>query len=245
LKLTDRERVLLNIAVETAGSVHDSMERLQHGWTLRMTFGRPAAQFVPRELANKLEMPLKPGDIVRCRTNPNHAWGISEFVEQTGYSDFLLRVIGGPELLRMGNEDLDVLRFMRPEMLYTGKKHQMYRWAHKAFQERYNPKGDYFKRCGGVEFDGDRMVWWSRAHIWQDRRDRKGEPTLHAQPRRFEMQWSNKTRLKDTIAAMLEQGFAEAYEFTEEEPTRGNAGKMSFTADSLRRDLASAGVDLP
>lgn len=46
LKMSDRERVLMNIAVDTAGTVHDEMQRHECGWTLRHTFGKPSPQFV-------------------------------------------------------------------------------------------------------------------------------------------------------------------------------------------------------
>src|SRR5690348_13756155 len=96
---SDRERVLMAIAVQTAGTVHDQMKRLDYGgWQLRFIFDRPAPQFIPTELADIIKMPLVPGDIVRCKTNPYHAWGISEFVERRGVADFVLKQIGSDKL---------------------------------------------------------------------------------------------------------------------------------------------------
>lgn len=235
---SDRDRVLMNIAVDTAGTVHDSFERVAGGWRLRFTFDRPSAQFIPEKLAQALKMPLQPGDIVRCKTNPNHRWGISEFVERLGYAEFLLREIGGDRLLKMGNESVDVLRFMSPSRLYTGAKHRVYRWVtEKAFSERYNPDADYFKRCGGVEFDGDTLVIWSRPHIWVMERVVDGQ-TQYAQPRRIILEWSSKTRLKDIVDAMKEQGFAEDFEFSPERPLEGMAGFATATKDSLASVLS-------
>lgn len=235
---TDRERVLMNIAVDTAGTVHDTMQRLGDGWHLRFSFDHPAPQFIPEELADKIEMPLTAGDVVRCKTNPNHRWGISEFVEKFGYSDFLLREIGGSKLLKMGNESIDVLRFMRPSRLYTGAKHRIYQWATgKAFSERYNPDADHFKRCGGVEFDGDTLVLWCRAHIWAMERKGEGGSPLYAQPKRFTMTWDDSTKLKGIIDAMRAQGFAEPFEYTPEKPTEGQAGYAKFTRDDVMRAI--------
>lgn len=238
--MDDRERVLMNIAVDTSGYCFDTFERLNGGWKLKFRFGRCAPQFVPEEMATKLNMPLKPGDIIRCSTNPNHAWGISELVEKTGFSDFLLRMIGGEKLLNMGNESVDVLRFMSPYRLYTGHKFQVYKWASsKAFSTRYNPQADYFKRCGGVDIDGDDLIIWSRPHIWASEKTIDGV-TLFAQPRRFAMKWSDKTKLKDIVGAMLSQGFADEFEYLPTEPTEGQAGRAKITRDALLGVLNSA-----
>lgn len=237
-EMTDRERVLMNIAVDTAGTVHDQMKRLVSGWTLRYRFESPAPQFVPEELAKAIEMPLGPGDIVRCKTNPNHLWGISEFVERQGHAAYLLREIGGERTCNMGNESVDVLRFMPESRLYTGTKNRLYHWARgKAFQERYNPAADRFKRCGGVEFDGDVLIIWLRAHIWVMEKKPKDGPVLHAQPKKFTLKWSDKTRLKDIVGAMRDQGFADEFKYGPEAPTQGQAGYAKFTKADVERAL--------
>jgi hypothetical protein len=235
-KRSDFERVLMNIAIDTAGSVHDEMRRLASGWQLRFTFDCPAPQFIPLEMAKAIDMPLKKGDIVRCQTNPNHHWGISVFVEQLKYSEWLLQEIGGDRQLKMGNESLDVLRFMQPSRLYTGHQRQVYLWASsKAFSKRYNKQADYFKRCGGVTFNGDTLIIWCRPHIWT--MEKKGEDgvTLYAQPKKFTMQWGEKTRLKDIITTMRDQGFGSEFEFSPMKPTEGQAGYARFTKSDLEK----------
>ena len=237
--MTDKERVLLNIAVDTSGSIWDKTERLQRGWALRFTVsGRPAPQFIPIELAEIINLPLKSGDIIRCCTNPNHDWGISEFVEQKGYADFLLREIGGKRLCNMGNESIEVLRFMRPERLYTGLKYKLWKWAYKAFQERYNPNYSYFKRCGGVEFENDYLILWSRAHIWAMQKHPKMCPVLFAQPKKFIIPYTNKTRLKDIVNSMEEQGFADDYVYLPYKPTEGQGGYATFTKEDVLKVIA-------
>ena len=237
-KMSDRDRVLMNIAVKTAGSVHDKMRQLDIGWSVRFLFDRPAPQFVPAEMADQLGMPMKPGDIVRCQTNPYHRWGIAELVKCYGFSDFVLREIGGDALFNMGNESLDVLRFMPESLLYTGAKYRIHEWASgKAFRRPHNPDADHFKRCGGVKFDGDTLIVWSRPHVFGAERQQKGGPTLYAQPRKFTLPWGEKTRLKDIVNAMREQGFAEDFEYAPEEPTEGQSGYAKFTRADIERIL--------
>jgi len=232
------ERVLMNIAVDTAGSCFDKMVRLNGGWHLRFRFDHPVAQFIPLEMAESIDMPLKKGDIVRCKTNPNHHWGISVYVDKLGYSDWLLQEIGGDAQLKMYNEDLDVLRFMNPTRLYTGHQQKVYQWASsKAFSERYNEEARQFKRCGGVEFDGDILTIWCRAHIFAMERQGDNEEILYAQPKKFTIPWGKTTRLKDIIAAMSEQGFGSDFEYAPEKPTEGQAGYASFTHVAVRKPL--------
>lgn len=238
-KRNDFERVLMNIAVDTAGTVHDSIHRLASGWQLRFTVNdNPAPQFIPLELAKGINMPLTKGDIVRCRTNPNHHWGISVFVEQLGYSDWLLQEIGGTAQVKMENESLDVLRFMSLSRLYTGHQYQVYLWAaRKAFSEKYNKEADYFKRCGGVEFKGDTLTIWSRAHSFSMDKKTDDGMILYAQPKKFTLKWGKDTKFKDIIAAMHEQGFGTDFEYLPEKPAEGQAGYACFTKKDVEKIL--------
>jgi len=231
---TERDRILMNIAVDTAGSVHNKINRLENGWSLRFCFDNPAPQFIPTELADKIDMPLKKGDVVRCQTNPNHHYGISEYVESKGYSEWLVKEIGGERLCNLSNEGLDVLRFMAPHRLYYGTKSKLYVWATtKAFSGRYNPDAQHSKRCGGVEFDEDKMIIWRRAHVWYQ----EGKNGTHAQPKRFEMKWDDKTRLCDIVGSMKDQGFADDFEYATKEPTNGMAGCAKFTRNDIVKVL--------
>lgn len=232
----DFERVMRNIAIDTSRNFSDSMVRLGSGWNLWVRFGEPAPQFMPRDMASSIGMPLKDGDIVRCFTNPEHHWGISVLAQQLGNSEWLLQEIGGESRLKMSNEDLYVLRFMIPERLYTGHQYKIYRWVkQKAFSERYNKKADeYFKRCGGVEFDGDDLIIWCRPHVLG--LDRKVDGvTLYAQPKKFVMKWNERTRLKDIVSTMCEQGFGDDFEYAEEEPKIGMGGMAKLTKDDIDR----------
>lgn len=229
-KRSDFERVLMNIAIDTAGTVFDSMQQIHSGWQLRYRFENPAPQFIPLEMAKAIAMPLKKGDIVRCWTNSNHHWGISVFVEQLNESNWLLQEIGGKEQLKMYNEDLDVLRFMSPARLYIGHQLQVYLWAsQKAFSKRYNKEASYYKKCGGVKFDGDMITIWSRPHSWLMKKEENHGTVLYAQSKKFIIKWGNSTRLKDIIDAMREQGFGLEFEYKTEKPIDGQDGYVIFT----------------
>lgn len=248
--MKDRERILMNIAIATSGSCHDAMTPLQNGWRIRTSFGQPAPQFLPLDLCNILEIPLEEGDIVRCETNRNHPWSISQFVRINsengggfGSKEYLCREIGGDKICRISNERLSVLRFISKPLLYSGKEKQIYDWGQKAFMKRYNPDADRYKRCGGVNVKPDEVIIHSRAHIFAQERT-EGEKTLYAQPRKFVVPWDKKTRLKDIVAAMREQGFAKDYEYGEEEPTEGMGGCCKMTKASVTKALEDSGIQM-
>jgi len=201
--------------------------------------GRPATQFMYPDFAKKLGMPLKAGDIVKCNTNPRHDWGISEYVEPCD-DGAILRELAGTRLLRMQNESFDVLRFHDPTLFYWGHKRVVYDWARgKAFNRASDDLDCFRTRCGGVEIDGDTLKIWVRAHIFSMERVPKEEPkvTTYAQPFCVEMPWGPKTRMKDIVQALKDGGIANEFEYLPEKPTRGNAGFVTFTRESLLEAL--------
>lgn len=235
-KMTDKERVLMNIAIATSGTCHDKMAVLkQGGWQIRTRWGDSVPQFLPLELCEQIGMPLAVGDIIRCETNQRHSFSISKYVKTIGSHEYLCEMIGGKSLCRISNEMISILRFMPKEKLYVGKEKQIYDWSYKAFLRRSNDKADYYKRCGGVDISGDTLVIWSRSHIFgQEKKGDNGE-TLYAQPRKFIMNWSPKTRLKDIINHMNENGFDKAYDYKKEESQEGNGGMCKFTKENLQK----------
>lgn len=241
--MNDRERVLMNIAVQTSGSIFDTMEKLPNGWAMRFSYRSPSPQFVPEEVAKLIGIPIVPGDIVRCVTNPNHAWGISELVKFKSSHEFLLREIGGEKLCNMGNESIDVLRFMPPHLLYTGVKMKLYTWVtRKAFSEQYNPDANHFIRCGGVEFEGDTLVIWIRPHAFDCERRMEDGTTQYAHPRKVTLKWSEKTRLKDIVSAMRDQGFADEFDYSKDKPTNGMGGCVIMNREDIENMIAGACV---
>jgi len=122
----------------------------------------------------------------------------------------------------------------------------LFRSSRHAFSSRYNEDANYFKRCGGVEFDDDTLTIWCRPHIFVMEKNDKNDNTEYAQPKKFIMQWSRKTRLKDIIAAMAEQGFGTDFEYGPEKPTEGQGGYAKFTKESIEwndNNKMSAGVN--
>jgi len=239
--MNDTERILLNIAIETSGSCHNRMEQIKNGWTLRTIFDRPAAQFLPLEMLKEMGMPLEKGDIIRCETNRSHEWSISKFVDYIsddggdwGSCEYLCQKIGSHETCRVHNESITVLRFMPQNLLLYGKAKQIHDWCHKAFRERYNEDADYFKRCGGVEIKHDTAIVWSRPHIFAHEKKGEDGDTLYALPKKFEIPWNKKTRLKDIIAEMKKQGFGEDYEYSKTESEEGMGGCTKIT----KKDIA-------
>jgi len=240
--MTDKERVLMNIAIETGSCVGECIRSTPEGWRIRVAHGRPAAQFMSTGCAEAIGLPLKEGDIVRCFTNPNHDWGISEYVgiESSDGGAFgsvvwLLREIGGERILRMSNESLYVLRFMPQHLLLTGFRMKLWNWSQDAFTRRCNAKADrYTWRWGGCEFDGDCMTVWVRHHVFGITKMVDGVE-MHAVPKKVTIPCSRKTRRKDIVAAVNEATKTDC-EWSEKEPTVGMVGCARIT----RRDLLDA-----
>ena len=189
-------------------------------------------------------MPLKQGDIVRCKTNRSHKWAISEFI---GMADgrftcpvYLVREIGGKDECQIANESLDVLRFMPESQLYTGKKKQLYDWAYKAFLPQHNKDADKYRvRCGGVFVKENTVEIWARPHIFGLER-RIEDKAEYAQPVKYIIPWNSKTRLKDIISEMWTQGFPPEWEWSQTQPTEGMGGCATFTRDDVARMLGRA-----
>jgi len=243
-KETDKARVLKNIAIETAASPWDGRQEItiiSEKWgpqrhRLIERFGDLKPQWVYRDVAAGIGLPLKQGDVVRCQSNSSHKWGISVYqrTDQQLGGDPIFHVteLGGKDRCRISNEELLVLRFMSPALLYTGHQRRVYRFCGLAFLERWNDQADYFKRCGGIHFDGDQVTIWIRT--WMNL-SKKSEDNieLFPQPRKVTMTWGPKTRLKDIIA-VLNTELTQETEYLPTKPTRGTAGVTSITkADVL------------
>lgn len=233
-KITDKDRLLMNIAIASSGTCHDKMMVLESGWKIRTRWGNPVPQFLPLELCDMIGMPLSTGDIIRCETNQNHSFSISKYIKSLGSHEYLCEMIGGKSLCRISNEMINVLRFMPKEKLYVGKEKQLYDWSYKAFSPQYNKKSDYYShRCGGVDITGNTITIWSRAHVFiQEKKDKNGE-ILHAQPKKFVMEWNSKTRLKDIVNYINKNGFGKDYEYKKEEQKEGNGGMCKFTREDI------------
>lgn len=234
--MNDTERILMNIAIETSGNCHNEMKIIIGRWQIRTSFNKPTPQFLPLELCKLIEMPLECGDIIRCETNRSHKWSISKLVE-IGEEAWICQQIGGKDIVKIYNERISVLRFMPKRLLLQGKEKKIYDWCYKAFLPRYNDKANYYKRCGGVEIKPNVAIVWSRPHIFDQEKLSKNKETLYAVPRRFEISWNQKTRLKDIVKDIKAQGFDKDYEYNTTRPTQGMGGCCTFTKENIQTAL--------
>lgn len=237
--MTEKERVLKNIACQI--STHSTLATFKTiipGVRLLMSFNdTPVPQFLPMYVSEQLNLPLEIGDIVMCMTNRNHKWAISEYRGKCsdhtgpfGTSEFYLREIGGKDIVRMGNEMVDVLRFIPEKFLYTGYKRKMYLWAKKAFSPQYNPDiDDFVIKCGGVFVRDKSILVYKRPHIFFQEKTENGT-TIYAQPKKYIVSWNTKTRLKDIISNLNNQGLLDRdWDWSEEEPEDGMENCLKIT----------------
>lgn len=139
----------------------------------------------------------------------------------------------------MGNESLSVLVGMSPEVFYTGRQRKLYEWGVKdAFLRPASKKHDRFVKPGGVEFIDDVMRVWVRPHIFVGEKTIDGK-TLYPQPWFAELKWSDKTKLRDIVNALIDAGFPREWEYAE---NRSDRGPKRITRDDLEAALGRAGV---
>jgi hypothetical protein len=221
-KRDDKTRILMNIidALESTRILcHREEDRDTIVGRRRVIVGykgRIAAQFIPfRTFGGSPADTLPPeGTIVKCRTNPNHAWGISRFVkmhdEPGGFGEQvpLLREIGGERLLRMYNEGFDVLIGMREHELLEGWERQMYLWAIKALNPRWNKRADDFDfRFRGASVRDGKLTIEVGPHIFVDTVRRDDGRQYRYRHREFVIPVTPKTRLKDIVQALWDANF--------------------------------------
>lgn len=231
--MNDRERILTQIIARLQSTM--LLDHKVNGLYVDYE-GNPGTQFVGTYLVKP-----KPGDIVQCNTQFEARWKYAFFLEDCGGDRggyWLLREIGGKATVRMFNESISVLIGISPTLLHEGHQHQLYVWAQRAFSTRYNPKADHFTKFGGADFTGDTLRVWVRSHIWITEKEVDGK-TLYPQPWFVELKWSNKTRLKDIVAALLAAGFPREWEYADTEPDRG---PKKITAETLRGVLNNVGI---
>lgn len=241
-KLDDKTRVLMNIIESLLFTM--SLGRKDSNGLWVDYRNEVDAQFADNHLVKP-----KPGDIVMCSTGRINQWKIAYFVKdcRDGWGGYhLLREIGSDRLCRMSNERLETLIGVPSSLLLDGLRQKIHRWATvEAFSEKYNPKSDYFVRCGGAEFIGDDVIRiWVRPHIVAQEKRAEDGKTLHAQPWSVDVSFSKKTRLKDIVSALIAAGYPREWEYTEDEPTNGMAGCAKITKESLTGTLKNAGLNL-
>jgi hypothetical protein len=61
---------------------------------------------------------------------------------------------------------------------------------------------------------------------------------LYAQPWYVDVPFTEKTRLKDLVGALVGAGFGKDWEYLPEKPNEGTEGVTTFTRDSLQKSLS-------
>ncbi len=220
--MTDQQRLLMQLACDTGGMYGEPvLFDAPNSVELRVWFNEVRPQFVPDYAPDELGMPLRPGDIVRCKTAAVRGmfpWAVA-FYEGTsdasgafGSDVYLLREIGGDRRCNMSNEMLEVLRFHDPNDYLEGWRNRCRRWVGMAFTSRYNHEiedGGWSRRLGPLWVGPDRMVWYSRQHF---------AVVGGGAMRRFEMPISKATRLKHIVECMNDNGFLDDFDESFEMP---------------------------
>ncbi|WP_159522803.1 hypothetical protein [Sunxiuqinia indica] len=120
--MNDKERILTTIAAMTAYSTTE--HRVFDENTIRWEHIHEDTE-------------LKKGDIVCGMTNPNHEFGVSFFIERTGYSDFLVQEIGSNKTCNYTNEMFLVLRNFPDMYKLCGNEHKIMLKIRKALYDIY------------------------------------------------------------------------------------------------------------
>lgn len=219
-RMTDRERILTEIITRlTSTMMFAKMKPSPKGGMWIDYDGDASAQFVGTYVVKP-----SPGDIVQCNTQFSPEWKYAVFLEDNNGANgghWLLREIGGMKTVRMFNESLSVLVGVPPHIFYEGHQRQLYEWATSAaFSERYNPKAEHLVRSGGAEFVGDILRVWVRPHIFIPDEKTVDGKTVYVKPWFVELKWSEKTRLKDIVDAMIAAGFPREWEYGESKSDR-------------------------
>lgn len=132
--MSDYERIITEIAHRSATQ-----------------FGRYVAKrenLDPHDLGHTWTNDPKPGDIVKCQTQRHTSrWMFAWLVEVHGYSEWLLREIGGERTCRMSNENLTALPGYLPLEGHQFLALEVCRYAAWKFTDQ-----EYTPRWGGIEF---------------------------------------------------------------------------------------------
>ena len=236
--MTDRERILVNIAAELAHEV-EYYQRLpvvqehERRWPDNARSIRTKWDCIGRPQYQK-------GDLVVCFTSTGrqqNPWLIS-FVEANGckHDDrgLLLRAIGTDKLCDYSNESFIRITGIPARLLWEGDQHQFSLKLHKALRKLDN----YLHVFRGLEFpEPDRAVVYIG--------ERWGGLGKTTKPYTIEIQFTKRTSIKTIVATLESNGFG-TREF---EPDDGTyEGPMQGLAVIKRADvvqtLQAAGVDI-
>jgi hypothetical protein len=236
--MTDRERILVNIAAELAHEVEyyqrlpvvqaherqwpDSARRIRAEWS---AIGKPK---------------YEKGDLVVCFTSTGrqqNPWLIS-FVDADGCKDdsrgLLLRAIGTDKLCDYSNESFIRITGIPARLLWEGDQYQFSLKLHKAL----NRLDNYTHVFRGLEFpEPDRAIVYIG-----ERWGGLGKPT---KPYTVEIRFTKRTNIKAIITALQAAGFG-TREFEPDDGTYNGPmqGLTVIRRDDVVRTLQASGVNI-
>lgn len=236
--MTDRERILVNIAATLAHEV-EYYQRLHVVQAHERQWPDSARRI--RAEWSALERPkYQKGDLVVCFTSTGrqqNPWLIS-FVEADGCKDgphgLLLRAIGTDNLCDYSNESFIRITGIPARLLWEGDQYQFSLKLHRALSKLDN----YMHVFRGLEFPEQ-----GRAVVYiGERWGGLGKPT---KPYTVDIQFTKRTTVKAIIAALESGGFG-AREFEPDDGTYEGPmqGLAVLTRSDIVQTLQAAGADV-
>jgi len=235
--MTDRERILLNIASMLAQEVA-TLQRLPAVQQYM------ASQYSLSHIAIEepgFERPkYNKGDLVLCQSSVgrNENPFVLAFVEANGCkndpSGLLLRAIGTNDLCDYGNERFARITGIPERMLWEGEKQQFANKLYKTLRKM----DTYVHRFRGLSFPEDGQADVTFGEIF-------GGLSKHSKPYTLRVAYTPKTTLKSIRQQLEAQGFG-VRKFEEDDGTYDGQfhNPQAITRESLIGELTGAGIEL-
>lgn len=229
-EMTDRERILMNVAallahelymLQLLPAVKDYIADPHGGSRIRIEGGD----------ANDMAK----GDMVVCATSAGrqeNPWIVS-YVEQARENGCLLRSIGTDALINYGNESFLRIKGIPERLLHEGGRRILQEKVHKALRKL----DTYIHRFRGIEFisDTEANVWFGECF---------GGLKGPTKPYAIKVAFDKKTSIKNIIEQLKSGGFG-TREF---EPDDGTPGPFHnprpITRESIVGVLNASGISL-
>lgn len=235
--MTDRERILLNIASHLAAEVSylQSLPRVKEWIDSPHSLSRVK---VSERWLEKVE--YKKGDLVGCSTSigrQQNKWLIS-FVEgphgKGDSSGLALRAVGTNDLCDYGNESFMRITGIPERFLWEGDKHQFSLKLQKALRN-FDSWGHRFR---GLEFPEPGV-----AHVFIG--EVFGGIGRDTKPYRIDIKFDKKTTIKSIMKQMEAQGFGtREFELMDASYDGPMQGLAKFTRDDVVGALNASGIQL-
>ena len=210
--MTDRERILVNIAATLACEL-STLQRLP---AVREYLSSPHCLSFVRAEENLFERPYSTGDLVVCASSARrkqNPWIVS-FVEEVGIPNdprgLCLRAIGRDELCNYGNESFIKITGIPERLMYEGPQQRFVEKLSKALV--CNPDS-YGHRYRGVKFTDVRTAVVSIGQVFG------GFGSDRTKPYTITIPFTAKTSIKAISALLLQGGLGTRKFEPEDEPS--------------------------